>query len=72
MSYEPVPTGRMRLREHHRSGLIFSKPSLLVLQVEVDFPVGPSDANGCPEWLAGRTWIDADVTHLPIIPLNLS
>lgn len=72
MSYEPVPTGRMRLREQHRSGLIFSKPSLLVLQVEVDVPEGPPDSNGLPQWLATRTWMDAQVKHLPIIPLDVA
>ncbi|UIS24797.1 hypothetical protein AXL1_02 [Stenotrophomonas phage vB_SmaS-AXL_1] len=72
MSYEPVPTGRMRLRAQPRKGFFGSREPLLVLQAEVDVPDGPPDSNGLPQWLATRTWVDAQVKHLPIIPLDLA
>ncbi|XAQ48583.1 hypothetical protein [Xanthomonas phage vB_XeuM-YB23] len=74
MSYEPVPTGRMRLRAQPAAGWarLFGAEPRLVLQAEVDVPDGPPDANGMPQWLATRTWVDARVQHLPIIPLDVA
>jgi len=44
------------------------RPSVLVLQVEIEFGDGPSDHNGMPQYLAGKIWRDAVVSDLRLLP----
>lgn len=55
MRINDTPTGRIRYRTERR----MFKPDVLVLQVEVEYGDGPSDSNGMPEYLAGKSWRDA-------------
>ena len=53
-------TGNIRYRIQN----LFFQPSVLVLQVEVEYGDGPLDYNLMPQYLAGKTWRDAVVTDL--------
>jgi len=45
-------------------GGIFNKRHVLILQVLKQFPDGPDDFNGLPEYLAHTAWVDASVEDL--------